>query len=59
MHPGSRSREYGLEACIDRVEGVDDRYLDCSLVCYYPVFNLTQCEEIKKIKKISEVPIEE
>jgi len=38
------------------LRGVDDRYLDCSLVCYYPVFNLTQCEEIKKI---SEVPIEE
>ncbi|MCK4268937.1 MAG: hypothetical protein KAW93_00485 [Methanogenium sp.] len=50
------AREYGLEACIDRAEEVDDRYQDRPLLCYYPVFNLTQCEEIEEI---GEAPIEE
>ena len=43
---------YGFEACIDRAEEVDDRYLDRPLVCYYPVFNLTQCEEIEEIGEV-------
>jgi len=39
----------GLWVCVWMREEADGREWHRPLVCYYPVFNLTQCDEIEKI----------
>jgi len=52
MHPGYCGRIWPL-GVHRQSEELDDRYQDRPLVCYYPGFNLTQCEEIEKIGEAS------